>query len=84
MSFECRPIASLIAGPRQTLIVGEVLAAHVDDAVVLDAERCHFDMPKLRLVARMHGSGWYARSSDLFEMRRPTYMEWIGGVRPQG
>jgi hypothetical protein len=24
------------------------------------------------LVARMHGSGWYARSTDLFQLARPT------------
>ncbi|MGO4713507.1 flavin reductase family protein [Bradyrhizobium sp. 2TAF24] len=76
VSLECRSVASLVMGPKQTLVIGEVLAAHVDDAVVLDAERCHFDTPKLKLIGRMHGSGWYARSSDLFELRRPSWAEW--------
>lgn len=79
VSFECRAIASLVTGPRQTLVVGEVLHAHVADAFVLDAERCHIDTPALHLIGRMHGSGWYARTRDLFEMRRPSYAEWVAG-----
>lgn len=76
VSFECRSIASIVTGPRQTLVVGQVLHAHVADAFVLDTERCHIDTPALQLIGRMHGSGWYARTSDLFEMRRPSYAEW--------
>jgi flavin reductase (DIM6/NTAB) family NADH-FMN oxidoreductase RutF len=77
VSFECRSMASLVRGPCQTLAIGYVLAVHVNDAFVLDPVRCYIDTPALGLVARMHGSGWHARSSDLFEMRRPTYSEWV-------
>jgi flavin reductase (DIM6/NTAB) family NADH-FMN oxidoreductase RutF len=76
VSFECRILASLVTGPLQTIVVGRVVCAHVADAFVLDAKRCHLDTPALRLIARMHGSGVYARSSDRFEMPRPTWAEW--------
>ena len=76
VSFECRVLASLVTGPRPTIVVGRVVCAHVDDAVVIDRERCHIDTPALGLVARMHGSGWYARSTDRFQLTRPTYAEW--------
>jgi flavin reductase (DIM6/NTAB) family NADH-FMN oxidoreductase RutF len=76
VAFECRVLASLVTGPLQTIVVGRVVCAHVADAFVLDARRCHLDTPALRLIARMHGSGVYARSSDRFEMRRPTWAEW--------
>jgi flavin reductase (DIM6/NTAB) family NADH-FMN oxidoreductase RutF len=76
VSFECRILASLVTGPLQTIVVGRVVCAHVADAFVLDAKRCHLDTPALRLIARMHGSGVYARSSDRFEMQRPTWAEW--------
>jgi flavin reductase (DIM6/NTAB) family NADH-FMN oxidoreductase RutF len=76
VSFECRILASLVTGPLQTIVVGRVVCAHVADAFVLDARRCHLDTPALRLVARMHGSGVYARSRDRFEMQRPTWAEW--------
>jgi hypothetical protein len=52
-------------------VLGRILALHLRDDAVLDAERCYVDSPALDLVARMHGRAWYARSSDLFEIGRP-------------
>jgi hypothetical protein len=31
------------------------------------------DTEDLKLIARMHGGGWYARSPDLFQMERPSW-----------
>jgi len=76
VSFECKILSSLVTGPRQTVVIGRVLRAHVDDAVIQDKERCHIDTQALRLIARMHGSGWYARSTDLFQIDRPTWAAW--------
>ena len=76
VSFECRVLTSLVTGPRQTIVIGRVVCAHVDDAFVQDAERCHIDTKALQLIARMHGSGVYARSTDLFQMVRPNWAEW--------
>jgi flavin reductase (DIM6/NTAB) family NADH-FMN oxidoreductase RutF len=76
VSFECRLLASLVTGPLQSLVVGRVVCAHVDDAFVLDAKRCHLDTGAMRLIGRMHGSGVYVRSTDRFEMQRPTWAEW--------
>jgi hypothetical protein len=53
------------------------VAAQIHDEVILDVERCHIDTPKLRLIGRMHGAGWYARTSDLFEMPRIKLDDWI-------
>jgi flavin reductase (DIM6/NTAB) family NADH-FMN oxidoreductase RutF len=76
VSFECRMLTSLVTGPLQTIVVGRVVCAHVDDRFVLDAKRCHLDTTALGLIARMHGSGVYLRSTDRFEMARPTWAEW--------
>ncbi|MEN3292125.1 MAG: hypothetical protein V7642_1378 [Burkholderiales bacterium] len=73
VSFECRSLASVVTGPRQVTVIGSVVCAHIPDEFVMDGERCHIDTPALKLVSRMHGSGWYARSTDLFQMTRPTY-----------
>jgi flavin reductase (DIM6/NTAB) family NADH-FMN oxidoreductase RutF len=73
VAFECRSLASIVTGPRQVTVVGSVLCAHIAEEFVLDRERCHIDTPALKLVSRMHGSGWYARSTDLFQLTRPTY-----------
>ena len=76
VAFECRLLASLVTGPLQTIVIGRVVCAHIDDAFVLDAKRCHLDTPALQLIGRMHGSGVYVRSADRFEMPRPTWAEW--------
>lgn len=73
VAFECRLLASLPTGPHQVVVVGRVVRAHVADRFVADAGRCHIDTPALGLVARMHGSGWYARSTDLFQLDRPRW-----------
>lgn len=51
------------------LVIGEVLMMHIDDAL-LDP-RGQVDPRKLRAIARLGGS-YYCRSTDLFEMERPT------------
>ena len=76
VSFECNVLASLVTGPTQAIVVGRVLCAHVQDRFVMDPERCHIDTLALDLVARMHGSGWYSRQTDLFQLARPTYADW--------
>jgi flavin reductase (DIM6/NTAB) family NADH-FMN oxidoreductase RutF len=58
------------------LVLGRVVAMHVRDDLVLDATNHYIDTPKLKLLGRMHGRGWYARTSDLFEMPRIPVSEW--------
>ncbi|WP_313298150.1 flavin reductase family protein [Diaphorobacter sp.] len=72
VSLECVSIASVITGPLQTVVIGRVLAAHIDDSVVLDPEQGFVDTPRLGLISRMHGGGWYGRSTDLFQLARPV------------
>lgn len=77
VSFECRLLHAIATGERQTIVIGEVLVAHVADAFILDRARLHIDTPSMRLVARMHGAGWYTRSTDLFQLERPSYRAWL-------
>lgn len=72
VAFECRRISSHETGPRQFALIGEVVCAHVADEFVLDANEGHIDTLALDLIARMHGSGWYARPADLFQLARPA------------
>ncbi len=58
------------------LVLGRVLAMHIRDEFVLDAANHYIDTPKLKLIGRMHGRGWYARTSDLFEMPRIPVKDW--------
>jgi len=80
VSFECKRITGLSLGPRSTLEVGRVIHIHIRDDLV-DPERYYVATEKMRLIGRMHGRGWYARTSDLFLMDRMTYAEWKDGKR---
>ncbi|MBI6628506.1 flavin reductase family protein [Pontibaca salina] len=71
VSFECVNLSSIVTGPSQTVVIGRVLSIRINDAYILDADRFHVDTPALRLIARMHGRGWYARGTDLFQLTRP-------------
>lgn len=75
VSFECERITGLSLGARSTLEVGRVIHIHIRDDLV-DPERYYVATDKMRLVGRMHGRGWYARTSDLFLMDRMTLAEW--------
>lgn len=72
-SFECRRHLVIETGPRQTLILGEVLAAHIADRFILDADNHHIDTPAMKLIGRTHGRGWYVRNGQTLQMDRPPY-----------
>lgn len=76
VSMECTLIQIVELGPKSGLVLGRVMAMHVRDDLVLDAVKHYIDTPNLNLIARMHGTGWYARTSDLFEMQRIPPAEW--------
>lgn len=73
VAMECRVLSSMVTGPSQTIVIGTVVRMHIVDRFVMDADRCHVDTPALNLIGRMHGSGWYTRSQDLFQLDRPVY-----------
>ncbi len=76
VALECERFTTLEIGSDRALILGRVLALHVHDEAVLDAGRCYIDTPKLDLIGRMHGGGWYARTTDLFELPRIPVDQW--------
>lgn len=76
VAFECALLQIVDLGPKSGLVLGRVLAIHVRDDAVLDAATGYVDTPRLNLLGRMHGTGWYVRTSDLFEMPRIPVSEW--------
>jgi flavin reductase (DIM6/NTAB) family NADH-FMN oxidoreductase RutF len=72
VALECVPINFLELGGGRVVIAAKVLALYIDDAAVLDAERCYVDTPALDLVGRMHGGGEFALTRERFQMARPT------------
>ena len=76
VSYECTALSSVVTGPCQTVVIGRVLAVHIDDRYILDAARAHIDTPALDLVARSYGSD-YIRTHDMFTLHRPTWAELV-------
>ena len=76
VALECRFVTSLTFGPDQTVIFGRVIHVHVPDELVLDAENCIVDTPKLRLIGAMHAAKYYSRPGDMLEIIRPTWANW--------
>ncbi|MBC7431025.1 MAG: flavin reductase family protein [Rubritepida sp.] len=75
VAMECETFQLVEAG-RHTIVIGRVLAMHVRDDAVMNVEKSYIDTPKLELVGRMHGSGWYARTTDRVEVPRYTAEQW--------
>jgi flavin reductase (DIM6/NTAB) family NADH-FMN oxidoreductase RutF len=80
VSFECRRITGLSLGPRSVLEVARVIHIHIRDDLV-DPQRFYVATERMRLIGRMHGRGWYARTSDLFLMERLSRADWEAGKR---
>lgn len=76
VAMECELLQIVDLGLNNSLILGRVLAMHVHDEAVLDPGKNYIDTPKLHLIGRMHGTGWYARTSDLFDIRRIPRSKW--------
>ena len=51
------------------MVIGEVLYLHIRDDLI-DMKKLRVDPVAARLIGRMHGTGWYARTTDLFNMPR--------------
>ena len=76
VAFECERLVTIDVADDRTIVLGRVLAIHIADDCVLDAVKCYVDTPKLDLIGRMHGRGWYARTTDRFEMPRIDLDGW--------
>ncbi len=75
VALECETF-QLIPVSHHTIVLGRVLAMHVRDDCVLDPAKNYINTEKLNLVGRMHGRGWYARTTDRIEIPRMSPEEW--------
>ena len=83
VAFECREYKTLEVSPGNRIIIGEVVAMHVDDDMI-DADNLYVDTPALKLIGRMHGGGMYARTSDLFDLPRIPLPDWEESKKTKG
>lgn len=76
VALECERLVIVDVGIDRSVVLGKVVAIYVRDDCVLDAAKCYIDTPKLDLIGRMHGGGWYSRVTDRFELPRISVEEW--------
>jgi len=70
VNLECREHSILEIG-RNRVILGVVLHIHLRDDLI-DADKMHVRTEKLRAIGRLGGAGGYCRTSDAFQMERPS------------
>lgn len=75
VSLECR-LHSIVEIGDNRIVLGEVVFLHIDDEFV-DSEKNHVKAEALELIGRMHGGGWYVHTTDLFDLPRPNYANWL-------
>jgi flavin reductase (DIM6/NTAB) family NADH-FMN oxidoreductase RutF len=76
VAMECTLFQTLPIGAH-SLVVGQVRAMHIADAAVMDPQKCYIDSPALGLVGRLHGAGWYTRTTDRMEVKRVSAADWM-------
>ncbi|MCK8783310.1 flavin reductase family protein [Roseomonas sp. NAR14] len=75
VAFECVTHQIIPIG-HHDMILGRVVSMYIRDDCVLDPAKNYVDTPKLGLLGRMHGRGWYVRNTDRIEVPRLTVAEW--------
>ena len=76
VAFECERYQTVELPHEHHLVIGRIVAMHIDEAMMENIERLYVDTPKLDLVGRMHGRGWYTRTRDRFELPRHAAQDW--------
>lgn len=75
VSFECRLMQIIDLGQMRSMVLGEVLAMHIRDDAVIDAERGHVDTPGLRIIGRS-GPNSYVRTTEVVKLSVPSLDQW--------
>ena len=73
VGLECRLFQIIEPGGTSVIVLARVLYAHVRTEAFANLERLYIDPHKLRLIGRMHGSGGYCRTTDIFTIDRKSW-----------
>jgi len=83
-ALECKVWQVIEAAPQRVIVLARVVGMYLRDDALLNRERFHVDTPALALLGRMHGAGWYAHTTDLFQMLTPDAANDPSVRPPQG
>lgn len=70
VALECVLHKTIRLAPEQHLILGRIVAMHIDEQFLTPSPSGdpHVLTQDLDLIGRMHGSGWYLRTDNLFQV----------------
>jgi len=72
-AMECRFIQTLNFGGASTICLLRLVYLHIRTEVFADPARLYIDPAHLRLIGRMHGTGGYTTTRDLFHIERKSW-----------
>jgi len=75
VAMECETFQLVPLGGN-TLVLGRVLAMELRDDCIADPAKLYIDSPRMELLGRMHGRGWYVRTTDRVEIPRISWDKW--------
>jgi flavin reductase (DIM6/NTAB) family NADH-FMN oxidoreductase RutF len=75
VSLECRLMQIINLGQMRSMVLGEVLAMHIRDDAMIDADRGHVDTPSLRIVGR-GGPNSYVKTTEVVKLSVPPLDQW--------
>jgi flavin reductase (DIM6/NTAB) family NADH-FMN oxidoreductase RutF len=75
VSLECRLMQIINLGQMRSMVMGEVLAMHIRDDAVIDADRGYIDTPGLRVVGR-GGPNSYVKTTEVVKLSVPSVDQW--------
>lgn len=75
VSLECQLMQIVEIGPMRSLVLGEVLAMHVADEAVRDADRGYIDTQALHIIGRA-GPNSYVTTSSVITMPTLSVQQW--------
>ncbi len=76
VGLECRLRQVIDVDATGVIVIATVIAMHIADAAVINAERHHIDASRLDLIGRMESPGWYTGTRQRFERQQMTVAQW--------
>ncbi|QHE84667.1 flavin reductase family protein [Hydrogenophaga sp. BPS33] len=76
VALECRLNQVIPVDTTGVILVAHVVAVHIKDEAVVNAEKCYLDPSKLDLLGRMESPGWYTHTRERFKMKQLGVEEW--------
>jgi flavin reductase (DIM6/NTAB) family NADH-FMN oxidoreductase RutF len=73
-AFECKLWQLIEPAPNAGIVIGEVLAMHIEDRLLgEEGGRLRIDNPAMKLVGRTYGAGWYVGNADSRQLDRKAW-----------